>query len=413
LPQLEADRSDMLGRLADYPDQLRAAYPAGRRAGEAAVRRAEGPGCVLVLGTGGGSAAAAYVASSVTRPYLRVPLMVCQGYDPPGYAIAGPEVGAGASSTLPVGRSLIIAASHSGETEETLEALRRVVGSPGGAVAAFADGLGRPEGAGLGPNVVVISGGGRLSAQAGRAGWPLVSLPVGMQARAVFPGILAAMLGVFEGAGLTYSGPATALEANETAFSGFEAEIEEAAGLACRLATTWGPSGWGRIPADAADRDRPSPFHLAQRVAGHLPIIYGGAGVTPGVARRWKNQMAENGKTLAHWYTVPEAHHDEVVGWEAPAALRERLFALILRDPSAESPRMRKRLDVTARLLGEKVLSPDRVVEVGAEGRGRLARAVGLSLFGDYFSCYLALLRGIDPTPVPIIVSLKEEMARG
>ncbi|RJQ04933.1 MAG: hypothetical protein C4551_10015 [Bacillota bacterium] len=128
------------------------------------------------------------------------------------------------------------------------------------------------------------------------------------------------------------------------------------------------------------------------------------------MARRWKNQLAENGKTLAHWYTVPEAHHDEVVGWDAPAAIREHLWACVLRDPPAESPRMARRLDATRRLLGERVPG---VTEVAAEGESLLARTLSLCLFGDFLSCYVALLRGVDPTPVPLIAGLKEEIARG
>ena len=394
---LAVDRSGMLGWLGDYPRQLRALYPAGRRAGQDAARQAgqsvaRGAGVfsdVLVLGTGGGSGAAAHVAGSLVRPVLRVPFVVCQGYDPPGYASGGGDGEEGAAPPRRCG--LILAISHSGETEETLAAVERLAGCGG-------------AGPTVSSAVVVISGGGRLTAQARRAGWPLVELPKGMQARAVFPGILAAILGVLDGAALTATG--------------FEAEIEEAATLAEGLAGLWGPDGGGAAgswgPVGGTDAGEPlTPLILAGRVADRLLIVYGGAGATEGVARRWKNQMAENGKTLAHWYTVPEAHHDEVVGWDAPAAIREHLFACVLRDLAAEDPRMRKRLEVTSRLLAERVIGPERVVEVSALGRGRLARTVSLCLFGDYLSCYVALLRGLDPTPVPIIVSLKEEMARG
>ncbi len=381
------DHSDMLGWLADYPAQLRNLYPAGRRAGEAAagrgpagaVGRAGGPrrlASCLVLGTGGGSAAAAYVAASLSRPRLGVPFTVAQGYDLPAFAAGGgagapAEVGAvgpdGAQASSP--GLLVLAISHSGDTEETVSSFSQL-----------------PELRAA----VVISGGGRLTARARELDLPLVGLPTGMQARAVFPGILAAVLGVLDGAGLT-AVP-------------FGVEIEETAALAGELARTWGPR---------AEATSTAPLDLARRARDRLLLIYGGPGATEGVARRWKNQLAECGKTLAHWYTVPEAHHDEVVGWDAPAGIREHLFAVLLRDPESESPRMAKRMDVTRRLLAEKVLGPDRVAEIAARGRSPLARAVSLCLYGDYLACYVALLRGLDPTPVPVIVSLKEEMARG
>ncbi len=372
------DRSNMLGWLGDYPNQLRALYPAGVRAGRRVVAPVTD---VLILGTGGGSAAAAYVVGALGHSVLRVPLAVCQGYDLPARVREG--------GLLPgAGGTLVVAVSHSGQTEETLSAFGQL---PAAAAS----------------RTVVVAGGGCLAEQARERDLPLVELPTGMQARAVFAGILAALWGVLDGAGLTTS----------------TAGVEEAAALAASLAAGWRPQAAaerGPQPGDGGGRwggatepEELTPLALAGRLADRLVLVYGGAGATEGVARRWKNQLAENGKTLAHWYTVPEAHHDEVVGWDAPPAVREHLFACLLRDPVAESPRLQKRLDVTRRLLATRVLGPDRVTEVAARGRGALARAVSLCLFGDFLSVYVALLRGIDPTPVPIIVSLKEEMARG
>ena len=37
---------------------------------------------------------------------------------------------------------------------------------------------------------------------------------------------------------------------------------------------------------------------------------------------------------------------------------------------------------------------------------------LSLVLLGDLVSAYLAVLRGIDPTPVPMIERLKAELAR-
>jgi glucose/mannose-6-phosphate isomerase len=377
---LSLDRADMLGWLADYPNQLQRLYPEGFRAGRAAVARAAparspretgpshppGPriGGVVVLGTGGGSAAAAHLVAALARERAKVPFSVHQGYQPPAHACD------------PDSTDLIVAISHSGTTEETLAAYGKL---PPPAKS----------------RTVVISGGGPLVEAARSESLPLVSLPTGLQARAVFPSIVAALIGLLDGAGLT----------NES----FENELKEACSVAGELAGLWGPPPDGAFPQPSQAAPSPTPLGLARLVADHLLLIYGGAGATDGIARRWKNQLAENGKTLAHWYTVPEAHHDEVVGWDAPAAVREHLYGCLLRDPVAESDRMRKRLDATARLLAGRVSG---VTEVAATGRSALARAVSLCLYGDYLSCYVALLRGIDPTPVPIIVSLKEEMAR-
>jgi glucose/mannose-6-phosphate isomerase len=376
----------MLGWLADYPNQLRLLYPAGVKAGRDAVRRARSPADksrhgteatftgVLVLGTGGGSAAGAYVAASLVRSRLKVPFEVAQGYDPPAYALAD-----GA-------RPFIIAVSHSGQTEETLSAVSALPTSAWS-------------------RMIVVTAGGRLLEEAARRKIPCVTLPEGMQARAVTPGIVAALLGLLDGAGLTTTG--------------FAGEIEEAASLTAELAVAWSPAaakgeprpveaGTAGAAGTAAAAHSPSPIQLARLVVDRLLLVYGGAGATEGVARRWKNQLAENGKTLAHWYTIPEAHHDEVVGWDAPSYIREHIYACFLRDAEAETPKMARRLDVSRDLLAKRMTG---VTDVWALGRGSLARALSLCLYGDYLSCYVALLRGIDPTPVPIIVELKREVA--
>jgi len=419
------DRSDMLGWLADYPRQFREFYPAGREAGRR-LARGGAPAFtgVLVLGTGGGSAAAAYVVDSLTRERLRVPFVVCQGYQAPAHAAPPAEAGTASGAGTPSGagtasaartpsgagrppaanappvRTLIVAVSHSGRTEETLSAFRSVLHERECAAGAAGGGL------------AVITGGGALAEEARRLPLPLVTLPTGMQARAVFPGIVAALLGLLDGAGLTTRE--------------FGGEIEEAASLSAELAAAWGPgatAGGGERRETAAARGagagggaggeevrtEPTPLELARQTADRLLLVYGGAGATGGVARRWKNQLAENGKTLAHWYTVPEAHHDEVVGLDAPAPIREHLHACLLRDAEAESPKMKRRLDVTRDLLADRVAG---VTDVSARGATPLSRALSLCLYGDYLSCYVALLRGVDPTPVPIIVELKKVMAR-
>ena len=48
---------------------------------------------------------------------------------------------------------------------------------------------------------------------------------------------------------------------------------------------------------------------------------------------------------------------------------------------------------------------------VAARGESRLARLFSLVQLGDYVSCYLALLYGVDPTPVDAIQTFKANLA--
>lgn len=363
LPNLALDQSRMFDWLKDYPRQLRLLYPLGVQAGKEAMGQAEDEEFtgVLILGTGGGSAAAARIVASLTRNRLKVPVEVAQGYEAPAYVAAGNA------------HTLVIGVSHSGQTEETLSAVS-----------------GLPSKCPL----TVITGGGPLAEEASRRKAPCVVLPTGMTARAFMPGIVAALLGILE---------ATGLVGGKDKFS---KQIDEAAKLTEELSALWGPVAPEGQPPPALEY--PTPLQLARRVVDRMVLVYAGGGAAEGIARRWGNQLAENGKTLAHWNTIPEAHHDEAVGWDAPPYLQEHLYACVLRDPEAETAKMRRRLDVTSELLARRMTG---VSQIPAQGQGALARALSLCLYGDYLSCYVALSRGIDPTPVPIIVTLKREVA--
>jgi glucose/mannose-6-phosphate isomerase len=79
----------------------------------------------------------------------------------------------------------------------------------------------------------------------------------------------------------------------------------------------------------------------------------------------------------------------------------------MLRDHQ-EMDRIAQRIEITKSLLQEKAAG---ITEVWAQGRSRLARTFSLLYMGDFTSYYLALLYGVDPTPVRMIDLLKERLA--
>ena len=97
------------------------------------------------------------------------------------------------------------------------------------------------------------------------------------------------------------------------------AEVAAAAGVAPRLAA--------EIEAAAAflEAHRDDLRHRAAEVAAaigeRVPVVYG-AGPTAAAARRWKTQVNENAKQPAFGSELPEADHNEICIWEAPAATR-------------------------------------------------------------------------------------------
>ena len=140
---------------------------------------------------------------------------------------------------------------------------------------------------------------------------------------------------------------------------------------------------------------------LAERLAGSTVVIYGSDLTTP-VARRWKTQINENAKLPAFYSELPEADHNEICAWERGREAAP-LVGLFLVDPD-QHPRVHRRIELTAASV-ERAGAP--AITFEARGRSRLERVLSLILLGDLVSVYLAVLEGVDPTPVEPIERLK------
>jgi glucose/mannose-6-phosphate isomerase len=338
------DPEDMLGKVAELPSQLARA----RRVVQAVEPTAglADVDAVVVLAMGG-SAIGAELVAAAAGDRLRVPLLVHRDY--------GLPAGVGK-------RTLVVAASHSGETAETLS----------GFAAARSRGV----------PLAVITTGGRLAATAERDGIPLYRYAGGGQPRAAIGfgvGIVHELLGSL---GLVEGGDDLA-----PAASALEGVLE-------RL----GPA----VPTDANPAKQ-----LAWSIFGRVPVVYG-HGRMAAVAHRWKTQLNENAKAWAAWEPMPEANHNAIEGSLNPRELGDALAVVQLRDPD-EPTEIAERYRVVDELLGERATTRS---EVWAEGPSPLARVLTSVAWGDLVSVYLAILYQTDPTPVTLLAMLKERLAR-
>jgi glucose/mannose-6-phosphate isomerase len=256
----------------------------------------------------------------------------------------------------------VLCSSYSGETEETL-----AVYEAAGAV---------------GATRIVATTGGRLAEAATADGVPIVPVPGGFQPRAAV--------------GYSF---VVALEAAAKCGAGerLHAEIDVAAAHAEELVAEWGPDG-----AEDGLAKR-----LARGVRGTVVQI-AGAGLTAPIAYRWKTQFNENAKTPAFAGELPEIDHNEIEGWHGAAELG-RLSAVFL-DDSDLHPRIRQRIELTRGLIARSAAATYRVESAGETATERL---ISLVLLGDLVSLYVAVLQGVDPTPVEVMDHLKETLRRG
>jgi glucose/mannose-6-phosphate isomerase len=256
----------------------------------------------------------------------------------------------------------VLCVSYSGNTEETL--------------AAF-------EAAGaLGARRIVATTGGRLATAARADGVPVIPLPGGFQPRAA---VAYALVISLEVAALCGAGER------------LHCDVDVAAARAERLVAEWGPEA----PPDSLAKQ------LATGIHGTVASI-AGAGLTAPVAYRWKTQLNENAKVPAFAAELPELDHNEIAGWEGAGDLGK--FSAVFLDDSDLHPRVRQRIELTRGLIAGDGITTYKVESVGDS---RMERLVSLLLLGDLVSLYVAVLRGVDPTPVPVLDRLKSTLAGG
>jgi len=121
---------------------------------------------------------------------------------------------------------------------------------------------------------------------------------------------------------------------------------------------------------------------------------------------RWKAQLNENSKVPTFVAAFPELDHNDLVGWCLAQPLRDRFVLLILRSDD-EHERIAKRVLVTRDLLADEFFETH---EIRATGETPLQRVMSLVQYGDYLSCHLARLNGVDPVPVDRITKLKNAL---
>ena len=334
------DPGGMLDAVLGQPAQIADALWRVESAGAEAV---DARGGLLVCGMGG-SAIGGDLAAAAIGDRARRPIRTVRGYE------LEPWVG---------DDTLVLCASYSGDTEETLACWRaaREAGAPR----------------------IALTTGGELAAAAREEGVPVMSPPGGFQPRA---GVVYMLVGALECAALCGAAPS------------LRGELEAAAEPLAKLAGEWGPDGAPESQAKA----------LASKLNGTVAVIHG-AGLTAPVARRWKTQLNENSKLPAFHSELPEADHNEVCGWDATDGLAP-MSAVFLADPDL-SDRMRSRVELTADIARRGAPT---VETIEPWGETRIERVLAAILLGDLVSVYVAALRGVDPTPVAAIEDFKSAL---
>jgi len=298
---------------------------------------------IVFAGMGGSSLVAEFTK---TWPAVSVPFVISKTYTLPEFVNED---------------TLVIAASASGNTEETLESLTHAEKA--------------------GAQIAVISHGGKLVDRAKAGGYLLAQLPEVPQPR----------YGVF----YDFRALVEILVAAGVSDAGSIAELESLAEPLEKALNNWVQS----VPAEQNYAKR-----LADKLAGKTLIVYGGTLMYP-AAYKWKIDANENAKNTAWCNALPEFNHNEFIGWSSHPV--EKPFAVIDLISSFEHPRIQKRFELIDRMLSG--MRP-KSINVQAEGHSVLEHMLYAVLLGDFSTLYLALLNGVNPTPVDLVEKFKKEL---
>jgi len=302
---------------------------------------------VVILGMGG-SAIGGDLVSSLVASEAKLPILVHRDYGLPAFVDA---------------KTLVIASSYSGMTEETLSSFKQALG--------------------IESKKLVITTGGKLKVMAEERNVPVFSFDYKARSRAALPFSFLPILGFLQKLGFV---------------SDKSADVTETVQVLEQLSQ--------KINEGVVLSHNPAK-QLANRFHGHLPVIYG-AGILAEVAHRWKTQLNENSKAWAFYEVFPELNHNAVVGYQFPLELASKIVVILLRSASL-TKRIQLRYQVTCQLLEQAKVDYQ---FVDGEGASPLSQMMSLVLFGDYVSYYLAILCKADPSPVKAVDYLKEQLAQ-
>jgi len=303
----------------------------------------------VVLGGVGGSGIAGDIVSDYCRRVTDVPVSVCRTLNIPKW------VGKG---------TLFVAISYSGETRETIGQFDQA----------------RKQGAEL----AAIASGGELLSKVKDESVPYLRVPAGLPPRVALPELVAAVMFVLGSAKVLENIPRLLSEATKSV----KAQIDQVKST---------------VPLDRNDAKS-----FAQALVDKLPLLIGDEEYGS-VLRRFKNQINENAKMPAFYYTLPEGFHNDIEGLRTLSQLA-RVQPIVLRTLEELEGQKRTREQLVNSLMEMGFPS---VIEFEGSGPDKLSRLLTAVTFGDFVSVYLAALRGVDPADLTLIPKFRAVMRGG
>lgn len=292
---------------------------------------------VVVCGMGGSGIGAKLVNSWVSGQ-MELPILFVQDYNLPAFVN---------------GKTLIIASSYSGNTEETISCLEQAIKK--------------------GAKIYGVCSGGKLAKTCSENEFAYDIVPGGNPPRTALAYSVIHIMNLFE-------------------------------------KQSWISNSWKNEMLSAqqfivsnADKIQIEAKKLAEFLKDKVGIFYGVTELEP-VLIRARQQFNENSKLLCWHHTIPEMNHNEIVGWGGG----DDRFAVVMFNIDGVSPRNSRRIEITKEKINKHNAT---LLNVDAKGDSFIEQTLYLINVIDWASLILSDLNQVDPMEIDVIDLLKNELA--
>lgn len=292
---------------------------------------------VLILGVGGSGIGGTVVAKTALLG-AAIPVMTCNDYHIPEYV----------NET-----TLVIACSYSGNTEETLTALKKCQKK--------------------GSEIAAVTSGGELKRICEENNYNHILIPGGNPPRTCLGYSLTEQLFILVKYNVLQQSAIQELKSAIEILKSNNFNIKKEAQM------------------------------VAENLFGKLPVIYGTDKFEP-VSIRFRQQLNENSKELCWHQKFPELNHNEIVGWASGSS---NLAVVMFRNED-DYYRTQERMDFMKKVILDKGSS---VTEIHSKGNSFIEKALYLIHLTDWASLFIAEKKQIDPVEIRVIDALKDHLA--
>ena len=293
---------------------------------------------VIICGLGG-SGIGGKIASKLAESRCEKPVVTYNSYSLPAFVNKN---------------TLVIISSYSGDTEETVSALKEAITRK--------------------CEIICISSGGEVKEIAEKNNIPVLLVPGGNPPRAMLTYSLTQLLFIFEHYSLMTIDALDEINNSISLLDKEEKDIKEEA------------------------------KKVADQVKNTTVLIYTDASFE-GVGTRFKQQLNENTKTLAFANVIPEMNHNELLGWQGGS----KSFSSIFLRNTTDNSRNQLRMDISKENISKIANS---CVEIYSKGNTEIERIFYFILMTDWISIYLADIYKVDTIEIKVIDFLKNQLRK-